>query len=215
LTIRQSLTLFASDVERYRMRKRSRLLVVLFTQGLWAAAVLRMVHPLVTSRRWLVRQAGRAAGLVLGKLVEVTAGIQLPPECRIGEGLYIGHFGNIIVNPRVRMGSNCNLSQGVTIGSAGRGERAEGVPVLGNRVWIGPGAVLFGPITIGDDVAIGANSVVTRSVPARAVAVGVPARIISWNGSFDYVSYRGMENDPERMESLAQRGVELCPPVMS
>jgi serine O-acetyltransferase len=210
-----SLKEFLADIDRYRMRPRSRLLLVLFTQGLWAAAVHRLVHPLVSSRHWLVRQAGRIAGLSLGKLVEVTAGIQLPPECEIGPGLYIGHFGNIIVNPRVRMGRNCNLSQGVTIGSAGRGHGMEGVPVLGDRVWIGPGAVLFGAISIGHDVAVGANAVVTRSLPDRAVAVGVPARIISYNGSFDYISYRGMEKDPERQRCLALRGSEECPPVRS
>jgi len=213
--MRESLRRFMADIDRYRMRPRSRVLLVLFTQGLWAATVHRLLNPLVRSRRWLPRQAGRVAGLALGKLVEVTAGIQLPPECEIGSGLYIGHFGNIIVNPRVRMGSNCNLSQGVTIGSAGRGQGIKGVPVLGDRVWIGPGAVLFGAISIGNDVAVGANAVVTRSLPDRAVAVGVPARVISYQGSFDYVSYRGMEQDPDRQQCLALRGSEECPPVLS
>src|SRR5690242_19420643 len=102
--MRESLRKFVADIDRYRMRPRSRVLLVLFTQGLWAAAVYRLVNPLVRSRLWLPRQVGRVAGLALGKLVEVTAGIQLPAECEIGPGLYIGHFGNIIVNPRVSMG---------------------------------------------------------------------------------------------------------------
>jgi len=76
--MRESLRRFMADIDRYRMRPRSRVLLVLFTQGLWAATVHRLLNPLVRSRRWLPRQAGRVAGLALGKLVEVTAGIQLP-----------------------------------------------------------------------------------------------------------------------------------------
>ena len=81
---------------------------------------------------------------------------------------------------------DCNLSQGVTIGIGGRGER-RGVPRVGDRVYFGPGAKVFGPIVVGDDVAIGANSVVNRDVPPRAVAVGVPFRVVSLEGSFDLV----------------------------
>jgi len=75
--------------------------------------------------------------------------------------------------------------------------------VIGDRVFIGPGAAVLGPIRIGNDVLIGANAVVIRSVPDRAVVVGNPARVISFNGSFDLVSYEGMERDPERLAALA------------
>jgi serine acetyltransferase len=75
---------------------------------------------------------------------------------------------------------------------------------IGDRVYIGPGACLFGPIEVGDDVAVGANAVVTRSLPDRAVAVGIPAQIVSQKGSFDYVQYRGMEVDASRLASLSR-----------
>jgi serine O-acetyltransferase len=75
----------------------------------------------------------------------------------IEKGLYIGHFGGIFVNDDVVMGENCNLSQGVTIGLGGRREK-RGCPKIGDRVFIGPGAKLFGAIEIGNDVAIGANA---------------------------------------------------------
>ena len=83
-------------------------------------------------------------------------GISIPHVTQIGSGFYIGHFGGIVVHEDCKIGKNCNISQGVTIGQANRGERA-GCPVIGDNVYIGPGAKIFGAITIGSDVAIGAN----------------------------------------------------------
>jgi serine O-acetyltransferase len=65
-----------------------------------------------------------------------------------------------------------------------------GSPTIGDRVYVGSGARLIGRITIGNDVAIGANAVVTKNLPDNAVAVGVPAKIISYEGSKDFVVYR-------------------------
>ncbi len=113
--------------------------------------------------------------------------INIPYNTRIGPGLYIGHWGGIVVHYKARIGNNCNISLGVVIGESFRGER-KGVPCLGDRVYIGPGAKLFGKIRIGNDVAIGANSVVTRDVPDHSVVVGIPGRVISRNGSSEYIS---------------------------
>ncbi|HMP77518.1 MAG TPA: serine acetyltransferase [Kiritimatiellia bacterium] len=117
-------------------------------------------------------------------------GISIPLETGIGPGLYIGHFGCIHLNEHVVMGANCNLNQGVTIGKHNRGER-KGCPVIGDGVYFGPGAKVFGGIRIGNDVAIGANAVVTRDLPDHAVAVGAPARVISHQGATGYI------RDPE------------------
>lgn len=117
----------------------------------------------------------------------VKFGIDVPAETVVGPGLLIGHFGGIHVNARARIGRNCNLSQDVTIGVANRGSR-QGVPTIGNDVYIGPGAKIFGGIKIGDGVAIGANCVVNKDVPDQAVVVGVPGRIVSFNGSGGYVN---------------------------
>lgn len=105
----------------------------------------------------------------------------------IGPGLYLAHATGIIVNRRCRIGANCNLSHHVTLGQKNR-EPKMGCPILGNRVYVGPGAVIIGNITVGDDAAIGANAVVTKDVPACSVAAGVPAKIISQRGSKDYVN---------------------------
>lgn len=112
----------------------------------------------------------------------------ISPEARIGPGLYINHYGTIWINPRAVIGRFCNLHQGVTIGIGGVGE-GYGVPTLGDRVNIGPYAVILGRITIGHDVGIGANSLVVSDLPDNAVAVGVPARIVSRLGG-------GIPEDP-------------------
>jgi serine O-acetyltransferase len=139
---------------------------------------------------------------VARKGIEILTGISLPPDCRIGEGLYIGHFGTIIISSMAVIGKNCNLSQGVTLGVSGRGER-RGAPTVGNRVYIAANAVVAGKISIGDDAVIGACAVVTTSVPPRAVVAGNPAQIKSHRGSFGHIYYDGMEKDPERLASLA------------
>jgi len=115
-------------------------------------------------------------------------GISISPRTEIGSGFYIGHFGGINVNRECKIGKNCNLSQGVTLGQSNRGERA-GCPVIGDNVYIGPGAKIFGAIVIGDDVAIGANCVVTKDVPDHSVVVGVPGRVISSQGARNYVDF--------------------------
>jgi len=104
----------------------------------------------------------------------------------IGRGFYIGHIREIIINDRAVIGDNCNISQGVTIGEANRGPR-KGTPVIGNNVYIGPGAKIIGAVHIGNNVAVGANCVVTRDVPDGAVVVGVPGRVISYEGSKGYI----------------------------
>lgn len=97
-----------------------------------------------------------------------------------GKGLSIAHIGNIIVHPDSRIGSNCRIHAGVNIGTeAGHSNK---VPVIGNDVYIGPGAKIFGSISIGDNVAIGANSVVFRDVPSGVSVAGIPAAIISDKG---------------------------------
>ncbi|KRA74852.1 hexapeptide transferase [Lysobacter sp. Root667] len=126
------------------------------------------------------------ARLVLGHLV-YKLGISIPAGTSIGCGFYIGHFGGIVVSQKATIGRNCNISQGVTIGRANRG-RNRGYPVLGDNIYIGPGAVIAGSVRIGNNVAIGANCVVTMDIPDDSVVVGVPGRIISQEGSAGYVN---------------------------
>ncbi len=111
----------------------------------------------------------------------------MDPLAEIGPGLNIGHPFVIILNHRVVIGCNCTIAHQVTLGSRARGDK-RGCPVIGDRVYIGPGAKVFGNITIGNDAAIGANAVVTADVPAGGVVAGVPAKLISMKGSEGYVT---------------------------
>ena len=118
-----------------------------------------------------------------------TVACAFPPtaDTPVGAGLYIGHFGGIHVNHGAVIGNNCNIQQDVTLGKANRGARA-GSPVIGNNVFIGAGAKIIGHIVIGDGAAIGANAVVTKDVPPGAAVAGVPARVVSDQGSEGYVN---------------------------
>jgi serine O-acetyltransferase len=103
--------------------------------------------------------------------------LEIPHRCRIGPAFHLGHPYGIIIGP-TEIGANCNVTHGVTIGM-GLGAAGRGVPVIGDNVWIGPGAILTGPLHIGDGATISAGSVVSRDVPAGALVAGNPARVIS------------------------------------
>jgi serine O-acetyltransferase len=200
------------DYRRYRATHESALTTIFLTQGFWASCVYRASRALVDFvPPGPLQKLVRAFTLLAQKVIEITTGILLPRQCVIGEGLFIGHFGGIIFPAEGRMGDNCNIGQNVTIGLGGRGA-ARGVPVIGNRVFIGAHTIVVGNITVGDDALICAGSVVTRSVPPRAVVMGNPAKVVSYEGSFDCVVYDGMESDPDRIASLAaSKAVQLRP----
>jgi len=127
-------------------------------------------------------------------------GLSIPHATTIGRGLYIGHPRDIIVSEHAVVGDNCNLSHGVTIGQANRGPR-KGTPVIGNNVYIGPGAKIVGLVHVGHHAAIGANCVVTKDVPDCAVVVGVPGRVVSFAGSVGYVTRTDYDERAERPAS--------------
>lgn len=108
------------------------------------------------------------------------------PRDVFGPGLYIPHTGSIIVNPNARVGKNCQINNNVVIGQ-NKGKS----PVIGDNVFIGPGAVISGDVYIADNVWIGANAVVTHNIDTpNALVGGIPAKIIgiknqNWLQEFD------------------------------
>lgn len=114
--------------------------------------------------------------------------ISIPYDTEIGSGFYIGHFGSVFVHSHCKVGKNFNISQNVSVGVSSRGAK-QGCPVIGDNVYIGPGAKIFGAIKIGNNVAIGANCVVTKDVPDDAVVCGVPGKVISSDGAAGYIRY--------------------------
>ena len=101
-------------------------------------------------------------------------GFTVAKNC-FGPGLCIAHYGLLVVNSKARIGCNCRVHAGVNIG-----EKDGKAPVIGDNVYIGPGAKIFGNITIGNNVTIGANAVVNKSFPDNCVIAGIPAKIIKY-----------------------------------
>lgn len=135
---------------------------------------------------WSMERRSAAARLLTSKLygllmlvVEITSGIVLHREIQIGADFHLVHAGNIKLHPEVIVGDRVGIMQDVTLGTT---PEREGAPVLGNDVFIGAGAKLLGPITIGDGARVAANSLVISDVPAGATAVGVPARVMRYTG---------------------------------
>lgn len=141
----------------------------LLSQGFQAIVVYRFFRWF--SERHIPAQPVR---FIFERFIEITTGISIPAECAIGKGLRIHHFGGIIFHPSVKMGKNCTLYHGVTIGDrGGKGKAA----TIGNNVLIGAGAKIIGEIEIGDNCIIGANAVVRNSIPDNSLASGNPAVI--------------------------------------
>ncbi|WP_053375561.1 serine O-acetyltransferase [Paenibacillus sp. FJAT-27812] len=129
-----------------------------------------------------------AFSMVMLQRYKYKYGISISPATDIGKGFYIGHYGGIVISSKAKIGDNCVIMQGVTIGASNRG-KSKGVPTIGNNVYMGAGAKIIGAITIGDHAAIGANAVVTRDVPNNGVVSGIPAEVVSMQGSEGYISF--------------------------
>jgi serine O-acetyltransferase len=186
-----------ADLARYRAYQPGRwtLSLMLLNQGLWALSQYRVARGLYESGLPALAKKPLLVLCVLWqKLIEVLTGIELPYRALVAPGLYIGHFGAIIIHPDTVIGAGCNLSQGVTLGVSGRGSR-RGVPVLGERVYIGANAVIAGPVYVGDDALVAANALVTRDVASRAVVMGNPAKVVSFKGSGDYLASEGNDHE--------------------
>jgi serine O-acetyltransferase len=101
--------------------------------------------------------------------------IDVKPDLKVGKGLHLPHPIGIVINSKSIIGEKCTILQNVTIGNK---NKSDDVPILGNNVMIGAGAVLIGDIKIGNNVKIGANSVVITDIPDNFIVAGVPAKII-------------------------------------
>lgn len=108
--------------------------------------------------------------------------MQISPSLPIGYGFYLGHCFGIIVSPTAVIGNNVNLSQFTTIGS-NKGKAA----IIGDNVYIGPSVCLVENVHIGNNSTIGAGAVVVKDIPQNATAVGVPAKVISYNNPAEYI----------------------------
>lgn len=164
--VKPMLDLIREDYEVYGRR--------LSDQGLWVMAVYRFgrwrndIHPVI------LREFLTLIYQCLKLMIQVLTGVDLPSEAIVGRRFKIEHVGGIVIGGEAVFGDDVVIRQGVTIDLRRTGVR--GAPVIGNRVDIGAGAKILGPVEIGDDVMIGTNAVVIGDVPSNSIAVGIPAR---------------------------------------
>ncbi len=147
----------------------SRLEMFLASSGLHAIWAYRLAHLL-----WL--GGYRLLARVLSQVVRFATGVEIHPGATIGKRFFIDHGMGVVIGQTSEVGDDVMLYHGVTLGGRSM-QKVKRHPTVGNRVTIGAGARLLGPVRIGDDVQIGANSVVVSDVPAGCVAVGIPAQI--------------------------------------
>ena len=152
---------------------------------------------LLRKAEYYTNVGGRLRKKLLGNFYKLLAG-HYGAKCGysvplnvFGPGLFLGHTGTIVINGGTRFGANARIQSCVNVGAYSRFDenwKQDAAPTFGDNVYIGPGAKIFGPVTIGDNVAIGANAVVSKDVPACCTVIGAN-RILEGKGSFDIVRY--------------------------
>src|SRR5580698_7959475 len=146
---------------------------------------------------------------VISQFSRFLTGIEIHPGATIGHRFFIDHGSGVVIGETSEIGDDVLIYQGVTLGGTG-GEKGKRHPTLGNRVVVGAGAKVLGGIRIGDDVKIGAGTVVVRPVPDNSTVVGIPGRSVRTRGEAGVLEH-GTLPDPEgqALEDLAQRVGEL------
>lgn len=151
-----------------------------FLDDVWRYQILLRKLEYRLIRRGLINRIFAGFTKLRFKRLGVRLGFTVDPYV-FGPGLSIAHYGSLTVNPNAKVGSNCRIHEGVTIGATNGSNKA---PIIGDNCFIGSGAKVIGDIIIGDNVAIGAGAVVVNSYADSNITLGgVPAKIISNNGS--------------------------------
>lgn len=166
-------TLIREDVDAVMERDpaaRTRLEVMCIYPGLHATVLHRLAH-----RLWLA--GWRFVARLLSFLNRLLTNIDIHPGATIGRRFFIDHGAGVVIGETAEIGNDVTLYHGVTLGgtSLSKGKRH---PTLKDRVLIGAGAAVLGPVEIGEEVNIGANSVVINDVPAGMTVVGIPGRVV-------------------------------------
>ena len=149
----------------------STLQVILAYPGVHAIWAHRINH-------WLWLRGAKLAARVFAEFTRVATGVEIHPGAILGNALFIDHATGVVIGETAEVGDDVTIFHGVTLGGTSS-EPGKRHPTIGDRVVIGAGAKILGPIKIGDDSRIGANSVVVKEVPSSAVVVGVPGQVVS------------------------------------
>jgi serine O-acetyltransferase len=131
--------------------------------------------------QWLWERGAKVAARTLGEITRILTGVDIHPGAILGSGVFIDHATGVVIGETAEVGDDVTIYHGVTLGGTG-GDTGKRHPTIGDRVIIGAGAKVLGPIKVGDDSRIGANAVVVKEVPSSSVVVGVPGQAISRHG---------------------------------
>jgi len=177
--------------------------IVLCYPGFHAILFHRFAHRLYSARLPLIPR-------VVSQFSRFLTGIEIHPGATIGRRFFIDHGAGVVIGETTEIGDDCLLYQGVTLGGTG-GAKGKRHPTLGDRVVVGTGAKVLGSIRIGDDVKIGAGSVVVHPVPDGATVVGIPGRVVRTRREAGGLLEHGNLPDPEgqAIEELKQHISQL------
>jgi serine O-acetyltransferase len=148
--------------------------VILCYPGLHAIVLHRLAHTLHRNKLILIAR-------LVSQFARFITGIEIHPGATIGNGVFIDHGTGVVIGETAEVGDNVTIYQGVTLGGTGK-ERGKRHPTVGNNVVVGTGAKVLGPIIIGANAKIGAGSVVLNNVPPHTTVVGVPGRVVIYDG---------------------------------
>ncbi len=176
--------------------------IILCYPGFHAILLHRLAHRFY---RWRVPLLPR----VISQISRFFTQIEIHPGARIGKRFFIDHGSGVVIGETTEIGDNVLLYQGVTLGGTGN-ETGKRHPTLGNNVVVGTGAKVLGNIRVGDNVKIGAGSVVVHPVPDNSTVVGVPGRVVRVRPEGGPLEH-GRLPDPEgqAIDDLARRVAEL------
>ena len=149
---------------------RSKIEVFLLYPTIHALIAYRIAHYFYTKKLFFLAR-------LISQISRFFTGIEIHPGAKIGRGLVIDHGMGVVIGETAEIGDDVLLYHGVTLGGTGK-DKGKRHPTLGNNVVIGAGAKVLGPIYIGSNSKVGANSVVLKDVPEGATAVGIPAKNI-------------------------------------
>jgi serine O-acetyltransferase len=166
--------------------------ILLCYPGFHAILLHRLAHMLYRERLPLVPR-------VISQFSRFLTGIEIHPGAKIGRRFFIDHGAGVVIGETTEIGDDCLIYQGVTLGGTGN-EKGKRHPTLGHRVVVGTGAKVLGGIQIGDDVKIGAGSVVVHAVPDGATVVGIPGRVVKTRREAQGLLEHGNLPDPEGQE---------------
>lgn len=144
--------------------------VILCYPGLHALWVQRVAH-------WFWQRGFYLLARFISHCGRWLTGVDIHPGAEIGSSVFIDHGAGVVVGESSRIGSGCLLYQGAVLGGTSKAKHKKRHPTLGENVEVGAGAIILGPVVIGDGARIGAGSVVVRDVPAGATVIGVPGRV--------------------------------------